>query len=328
MVTERFGGLLEHRDRRLPHYELVLGVAAGGAARCYPLAALDAAARALNDRLGDTDIAVFYRPNTWMAGAYDRRLEGRALSFRTEGGAIVDAETGSRWEVSGVAVAGPLKGRQLKYVNSGVEEFHIWAAFHPGTSIHGIEPGSKGRAWTVDIVPKAVRKALDKGWWPRGARLLDVRWSDGVVAAWAAESGLKVLGVDPDPAAIARAKRSFGRLPDLEFEVADLRTAAPYRNQFDALYDYGLLCRLAPQERQPYLAHLAAAAKPGARFLLLLPVEAAQAKERVQAVRRLLAREFHYVDSVSAAQPHPETGAEIPGIVMRLVRGGWLAGQA
>src|SRR5262249_6945661 len=57
IVAPRFRALLPHIDKRLPHYELVLGVTTGGAARAYPLAALEARERVLNDRLGETDIA-------------------------------------------------------------------------------------------------------------------------------------------------------------------------------------------------------------------------------------------------------------------------------
>lgn len=322
VVSERFRGLLEHVDRRLPHYELVLGVAAGGAARCYPLGALDASACSLDDRLGDAEIAVFWRPNTWMASAYERRVEGRDLSFRSEAGAIFDKETGSRWEISGVAVAGPLSGRQLKYLHSGVEEFHIWAAFHPQTSIHG--GGRDAKLWSADAVPSAVRTAIEK-WWPPGCRLLDIGSGEGVVSAWAAESNLKVLGVDEDRAAVERARRSFGRLPNLAFEVLDLRSATPEPGGFDAIVDCGLLHRLSSAERPAYLANVAAAAKPGARFLALVPAAPERAPKLVEALQRFMQREFHFVDSSEATLPDPSTGQGLSGIALRFVRRGWLA---
>ncbi|HET9405571.1 MAG TPA: DUF3179 domain-containing (seleno)protein, partial [Burkholderiales bacterium] len=63
-------GLLSNVDQRLHHYELVLGVFAGGAARCYPLSALALHGPALNDALGGEEIAVFCLPGSWIAIAY------------------------------------------------------------------------------------------------------------------------------------------------------------------------------------------------------------------------------------------------------------------
>lgn len=311
VITERFRALLTHIDARLPHWELVLGVSAGGAARCYSLGALEAHGRALNDRLGGTDIVVLSRPGTWMASAYERRVDGAVLSFRTEGEAIVDEESGSRWEVSGLAVSGPWRGRQLRYVHSGVEEFHIWAAFHPHTGIHGRADDAPPPAkWSADAVPAALGPLLEKGWWTRGMRLLDVECGEGVAAAWAAESNLKVTGVDADPARIAAARRNFGRLPELRFEVADMARAAPFRAEFDALLDAGLYARLGAEARADYVRHLSAAAKPGARLLLVAPDDACAERARAE-----LAGAFHFV------QRH----AHASGIALRLLRSGWLA---
>ena len=302
-VVQGFSAMLTQIDRRLPHYELVLGVLAGGESRCYPLATLDGQGRALNDRLGDVEIVVLSRPGTWMAAAYERVVDGVALSFATQGEAIVDEQSGSRWEMSGVASSGRWKGRQLRYVHSGIEEFHIWAAFHPGTGIHGA-------TWSAEAMPEALRALLQQKWWTPGSRMLDVECGEGVGAAWAAESNLKALGVDPDPARIAQARRRFGRLPDLRYEVADLSRSAPFRAEFDAMLDSRLYARLGDGERAAYVKNLATAAKPGARLLLIAPDAATAERARAE-----LAGAFHFVDQ----QRSPE------GFALRLLRSGWLA---
>jgi len=314
IVAPRFRATLPHIDARLAHYELVLGVVAGGAARAYPLAALEARGRALNDRLGEADIVVFSRPGTWMAGAYSRSLDGRSLAFRTEGDAVLDAETGSRWEISGRAAAGPLAGRQLEYVHSGVEEFHIWAAFHPHTGVFGETRGStpgSAEPWTGDAVPLAVREALETGWWRPRMALLDIGCGEGLVAAWAAESGLRVLGADTDPARLARAKRSFGRLPGLQFELLDAGVRFARREPtFHAFYDAGVYPALTAARRKVYLDNLAAVARPGARFLLRVPADTAGH------IREELKTVFHFVD----ASTDPAGGVAS----LRFLRGGWL----
>jgi len=314
IVAPRFRALLPHIDKRLPHYELVLGVTTGGAARAYPLAALEARERVLNDRLGETDIAVFFRPNTWMAGAYARELDGRSLSFRTDGEAVRDEETGSRWEISGRAVEGPLAGRQLRYVNSGVEEFHIWAAFHPQTGVHGETLGDD-TPWSGDAMPLVVRRSLETGWLRPGMRLLDIGCGSGLAAAWFAESNLRVHAVEADAVRLERARRSFGRMPGLEFERADFCTAAPRAAEFDGLYDGGLYASLPPERRAAYLRNAAASAKPGARFLLL-----ATAGKRPQLVIDPISAElkpqFHFVDAT--------VDRKAGSVGLRFLRAGWL----
>ena len=70
--------------------------------------------------------------------AYHRMLtDGRVLDFERRDGAIYDAETGSRWNASGLAVEGELAGVQLAFVTSFFTEWYGWAAFHPDTTIFG-----------------------------------------------------------------------------------------------------------------------------------------------------------------------------------------------
>jgi Protein of unknown function (DUF3179) len=123
-------------DERLPHNTLVLGATAGGENRCYPLPTLALKGRVVNDTLGGQDIAVFCRPGTWLAIAFNRTINGKRLTFATSGDAIVDENTGSVWEMSGAASSGPLKGSQLAFVYSGIEDFYIWATFFPQTDIY------------------------------------------------------------------------------------------------------------------------------------------------------------------------------------------------
>jgi hypothetical protein len=125
-------------DRRLPHNTLVLGVENGGKARAYPLERLAAIGPVLNDSLGDAEIVVRSRPGTFQALAFDRRVGDRVLVFGcTETGDVYDHETGSLWNAMGEAVSGPLAGTQLMYVNSGVEEWYVFAGNYPHTEIFG-----------------------------------------------------------------------------------------------------------------------------------------------------------------------------------------------
>jgi hypothetical protein len=122
-------------DPRLPSNELVLGVDLDHVARAYPLPTVLAADGVLNDTVGGVDIVVLGGPGPYTAIAFDRRLGDRLLRFSRRNGCTVDEETGSVWDVTGVAVSGPLAGQRLAFVSSRVEEWYAWAAYNPTTDI-------------------------------------------------------------------------------------------------------------------------------------------------------------------------------------------------
>ena len=106
---------------------------------------------AVNDVVDGDPIAVLWRRGTasaldkrsidagrdvGSAGVFTRRLDGRTLTFRSEGGGIFDEQTGSEWNVLGEAVAGELKGRRLEPVVSIDHFWFSWAAFRPETRVY------------------------------------------------------------------------------------------------------------------------------------------------------------------------------------------------
>src|SRR5215510_9858806 len=66
--------LVRPLDERLPHNTLVLGVEKGAKARAYPLETLATIGPVLNDSLGNSEIVVMFRPGTFQALAFDRRV--------------------------------------------------------------------------------------------------------------------------------------------------------------------------------------------------------------------------------------------------------------
>jgi len=68
-------------------------------------------------------------------------LDGRVLKFRLSGinnqnFLMTDEETGSWWQqISGAAVAGPLKGKKLSRVFHDEVAFRLWVREHPGTRV-------------------------------------------------------------------------------------------------------------------------------------------------------------------------------------------------
>lgn len=324
LVGQGMRPLLPHLDLRLPHHMLVLGVQADGEARCYPLWGLAVAGPALNDTLGGQDIAVFCRPGTWMALAYNRSMDGRCLTFRAGRDGIEDAQTGSRWELSGLCSAGPLKGRRLRYVYSGVEEFFIWSAFHPATGIFGAAaaPAAEDQSkqlWSVDSVHDPVHRAIHT-WWPGGAKLLEVGCGGGLISAWMAERGLQVFAVDEDPASIERARRDFRGVARLNFEVAALRRPQPLPAGFEAVLDHGYFATLSESERAAYAANLAAATGPGAMFLLVIPAAKSDHPRLLKSIEPLFRPWFRVFGLSELPLARPTEGRTEPAAAFRLLR--------
>ena len=67
--------------------------------------------------------------------AFDRRLGGRTLAFRAAGGGYVDRQTGSKWDITGRAIAGPLKGKRLRPLRHDQQFWFALAAFLPDAKI-------------------------------------------------------------------------------------------------------------------------------------------------------------------------------------------------
>jgi hypothetical protein len=72
--------------------------------------------------------------------AFQRMLERQTLSFSLddpEALTMIDAETGSTWNGrTGLAVDGPLAGRQLSRVKSMHAFWFCWKDFYPGTRVY------------------------------------------------------------------------------------------------------------------------------------------------------------------------------------------------
>jgi len=138
-------------DPRLSAVERVLGVTMGGEAVAYPFETL-AESGVVGDTVGGQDVVVFYQPgqvsaldgsaiadsrDVGSAAAYDPNLNGQALTFSYADGTITDNETGSRWNIFGQAVSGPLAGEELDQLLAYPHFWFAWAAFQPETDVWG-----------------------------------------------------------------------------------------------------------------------------------------------------------------------------------------------
>jgi Protein of unknown function (DUF3179) len=140
------GWVDEHLD---PKARLV-GVVVRGNARAWQYRAL-AVQRVHNDTVGGQPVVVVYRPNVTGVGnssdlrhtpqvgtaaVYDVRAAGRTLHFRPAGRhAMRDQETGSTWDLTGRAIAGPLASTRLRPLQFLNTYWFAWVAFHGKTTV-------------------------------------------------------------------------------------------------------------------------------------------------------------------------------------------------
>ena len=107
--------------------------------------------KVINDTVGGENVAIFWTEGTasaldtsnipegrdvGSAVAYSRSLDSQILEFEFRDGKILDAQTGSEWNIFGLAIAGELKGKQLGPVVSINHFWFSWAAFKPETRIY------------------------------------------------------------------------------------------------------------------------------------------------------------------------------------------------
>ena len=84
---------------------------------------------------------------------WERTVDGRVLNFHLAGinnqnFIMRDEETGSWWQqVSGKAIQGPLKGKQLAPVYNDEVSFAIWRAENPSTRV--LKPDFEKKTWSL-----------------------------------------------------------------------------------------------------------------------------------------------------------------------------------
>ena len=110
---------------------LVLGIAADGEAKAWPLAEL-LRRGPRNDSWNGIPVVAVVEPASRTARLFGREVEGRTLTFSMGDDGLIDAESGTTWEpVTGKGVAGPLAGRSLAPLPAVVSSRRAWRYFYP-----------------------------------------------------------------------------------------------------------------------------------------------------------------------------------------------------
>ena len=139
----------EGDDRLLP-MERVVAVTLGGVDLALPFSVLEEE-RVVDYQVEGEELVVFFKSGTVSAldrsfiresrdvgatGVFDPNLDGRQLSFRADSDDIVDEETGSVWNILGVAIEGPLTGKRLEPIVHGAHFWFARAVFKPDTTVY------------------------------------------------------------------------------------------------------------------------------------------------------------------------------------------------
>ena len=135
---------MDYNDTRLLPKIRVIGLFIGTETKAYPMFSFDAGRALINDNVNGVPIAVFGDPGSRMMRAFVANANGQDLTLKivseTEKGSLsgvrfVDDETGSSWNLNGVAITGSLTGEKLSQPKSYVAYWFAWSAFNRATEL-------------------------------------------------------------------------------------------------------------------------------------------------------------------------------------------------
>ena len=127
-------------DPTFPAKATVLGICYGDQRKAYVFGAMGRQV-VINDFLDDLFMVIVYDAESKTAIPYKGEIDGQAMAFYQVDPVgefpveFKDVETGSRWNMLGRAVEGPLRGRQLEQVSAYNAMWFAWAAFWPQTQV-------------------------------------------------------------------------------------------------------------------------------------------------------------------------------------------------
>ena len=147
-----FGFFQGDPDPRYPALERVVGIRIAESTKAYPFSVISEE-RTVNDVVDGIPIVVFWgaadTADALDAGqvadgqgigtgiAFSPVVDGQRLTLTAiDDTTFQDAETGSRWNLLGAAIDGPLAGRELGIVVHQNEFWFAWSAFNEGAPVY------------------------------------------------------------------------------------------------------------------------------------------------------------------------------------------------
>jgi hypothetical protein len=115
-----------------------LGIGLNRASAAYPMAALREQSP-VNTQIGAQPVLIVVGSDGKSVRSFVRpTVQGQALEFyrRPRNADLVDSATGSVWNFSGFATAGPLAGRALEPIQNTKDYWFDWSRYHPDSTLY------------------------------------------------------------------------------------------------------------------------------------------------------------------------------------------------
>jgi len=137
-------------DKRLPPMERIVDIENNGKYRVYTFKSIEKKG-VINDTFKSKDVVLFHQYGTVSVldqsdistskdigtiSVFNRKLNGKKLSFKKENGVFKDIQTNSNWDITGYCYTGELKGKQLKIEPHSNHFAFAFLAFYPDTEIY------------------------------------------------------------------------------------------------------------------------------------------------------------------------------------------------
>jgi hypothetical protein len=118
---------------------LMIGITIEDVAKAYPFDVLKKQ-NPIVDSINGEPIVLILNTDGKSVRAFSRKIENASYDFYAIVDSshieLMDSQTGSHWNFSGLAISGPLQGKQLREIYSLKDYWFDWKNYHPQTLIY------------------------------------------------------------------------------------------------------------------------------------------------------------------------------------------------
>lgn len=131
-----FGQTIQDRSNFFRRFELMYGLKVDDDVRAFPIRELRRLKSFVtNQVIGERQVVIGVNPATGSAFGFDATVNSTSLRFHGYREGKLFATDGSVFSLSGICVAGPLKGHRLSALTGIQAEWYGWYAAHPDTDV-------------------------------------------------------------------------------------------------------------------------------------------------------------------------------------------------
>ena len=121
-------------DSRRQPKNIIVGLEVDGKGRAYPLEEMGL--DVIMDEWNGKKVAIYSNPSERTGVIFDPVVGDKELGFRIATDGFVDIDTGSSWNIGGIAISGPLKGSKLKQIPAFTGFWFAWSTLHHESEIY------------------------------------------------------------------------------------------------------------------------------------------------------------------------------------------------